>query len=169
LGTRILGCSRNHIRLGTENSKAPAKIIRQAKEALKWAVKNRIARCKEDFEKKYQDPKRRAEVLEKSKEYHYSEYHGFQGDGFEQRECPACGATGVVSGYLWIEEISEVVDPDDPTTEWVDRTYVVDEFSCPSCTLNLLGTDEIRASGLPDEFKKSEVRERDFEPPYMNE
>jgi hypothetical protein len=48
--------------LGIENSKAPAEIIEQAREAIEWAVKHRITRCSEDFEQKYLDPKKRAEM-----------------------------------------------------------------------------------------------------------
>jgi hypothetical protein len=158
--------------LGAEDSKAPAEIIEQAEEALEWAVKNRITRCKEDFEDKYQDPKKRAEVLEKSKEFRYwnwPEYRQLGGDRIEEYECPACGATGMLSGTLWNEEVSDDIDPDDPTTEWVDQTYVVEEFLCPTCTLHLYGTNETRAAGLGEEFTRTEVRERDFGPPYMNE
>ena len=60
--------------LGAEDSKAAAKIIEQAEEALQWAVKHRITRCKEDFEKKLQDPKRRQETIEESKKLTWNDY-----------------------------------------------------------------------------------------------
>jgi hypothetical protein len=161
--------------LGIKNAEAPAKIIEQAAEALEWAVKNRIARCREDFEQKYQDPKKRAEILEKSKEFRYwtwPEHPQLTGDVLEKQECPACSAAGMASGALWQEEVSEAdYDPDDPgpPVEWVDRTYVVEEFLCSTCGLHLFGTNEIRASGLPEEFKTSDVRERVFGDPYGND
>jgi len=158
--------------LGAEDSKAPAKIIEQAEEALEWAVKDRIARCKEDFEQRYQDRNKRSQVLEKSKEFQFwnwPEYRQLAGDGVDKHDCPACSATGMLSGTLWNEEVSDDVDPDDPTSEWVDQTYVVEEFLCPTCTLHLFGTNEARAGELPEEFTKSEVRERDFGPEYGND
>jgi hypothetical protein len=161
--------------LGAENSKAPAKIIEQAEEALEWAVKHRIARCREDFEQKYQDPKKRAEVVEKSKDFRYwnwPEHRQLTGDAVEKQECPACSATGMLSGALWDEEVSEAdydLEDPGPPVEWVDSTYVAEEFLCPTCGLHLFGTNEIRASGLPGEFKTSEIRERDFGDPYGND
>src|SRR2546427_3411972 len=76
--------------LGAEGAKAPAKIIEQAEEALQWAVKHRVSRCKEDFEKKYQDPKRRQETIEESKKltWKYSPW-----DGRDRVTCPACSAS----------------------------------------------------------------------------
>jgi hypothetical protein len=75
----------------------------------------------------------------------------------------------MLSGTLWNEEISEEFDPDDPSTEWVNQEYVVEEFLCPTCTLHLFGKDEIGASSLPSEFRTSEVRERYFGDPYGND
>jgi hypothetical protein len=147
-------------------------IIEQALEALQWAVKNRIIRCKEDFEKTYQDPNRRTQILQKSKEpgfWNWKEISQLSGDACDEHICPACGAIGMLSGSLWNEEVSEEVDPDDPTSEWVHKEYVVEEFLCPTCTLNLFGKDEIRASSLPGEFRTSEVRERYFGHAYENE
>jgi hypothetical protein len=158
--------------LGAEDSKAPAKIIEQAEEALQWAVKNRISRSTEDFEKKYQDPKKRAQILEDTKQFRYWEWpqsKNMAGDGIDKAECPACKATGMRSGSLWNEETSDDQDPDDPTTEWVDLTYVTEEFLCPTCGLRLFGTKEIEAGGLANEYMKSEAREREFGEEYGND
>lgn len=158
--------------LGAEDSKTPAQILEQAEEAMQWAVKHRIERCKEDFTKKYQDPKQRAKILEDTKRFRYWEWPQFMnmaGGGIDQADCPACTATGMRSGSLWNEEVSDDQDPEDPGTEWVDLTYVTEEFLCPTCGLRLFGTKEIKAGGLSEEYTKSEARERDFGEEYGND
>lgn len=158
--------------LGGENAKAPAKIIEQAAEAMQWAVKHRVIRCKEDFEKKYQDPKRRIQLKEESKDiqwWNFSKSFTIWADGHALSDCPACGSKGLLGGLLWNEEVSSDTSPDDPTVEFVDRTYTVEEFFCPTCSLHLFGTQETQAADLPDEFTQTEVREREFEPDYGND
>jgi hypothetical protein len=157
--------------LGSEDSKAPAAILEQAEGALQWSVRNRIERCRQDFESKYQDPKKRAEILEDTKQFRYWEWPflSMVGEGIDKAQCPACKATGMCSGSLWNEEASDDQDPDDPTTEWVDLTYVTEDFRCPTCGLRLLGAKEIQAAGLSDEYTKSEARERDFGDEYGND
>src|ERR1700676_1288848 len=86
--------------LGAENSKAPAKIVEQAEEALQWAVKHRVSRFKEDFEKKYQDPKRRQATIEESKQLTWNDYSW---DGRDRASCPACLSSGFLGGMLWSE------------------------------------------------------------------
>lgn len=163
--------------LGTEDSKAPAKIIEQAEEALQWAVRNRISRRKEDFEKKYQDPKRRHETIAASTALIWNDYTW---DGRERCDCPACSSRGFIGGTLWNEEIiaSETgsfgIDDGgewygDPPGETVEKTFTVEVFVCPVCGLSLYGTKEVAAAELPDEFSKEEVREREFEEDYGNE
>jgi hypothetical protein len=158
--------------LGAEESKAPVKILDQAKEALEWAVRNRIARFKEDFEKNNPDPAKRSQRIKDTEQFRYWEWPQHKdlvGDGLDKHKCPACGAFGMLGGSLWNEEVSEDQDPSDPTTEYVDLTYVVEEFVCPTCGLRLFGTKETQAGGLPEEFTKSEAREREFSEEYMNE
>jgi hypothetical protein len=64
---------------------------------------------------------------------------------------------------------SDDIDPDDPATEWVEETYGVEEFLCPTCKLHSYGANETLAAGFQEEFTRTEVRERNFGPPYMNE
>jgi hypothetical protein len=158
--------------LGAEGSKAPAMIIEQADEALQWAVKNRLVRCEEDFGKKYQDPNKRAQTVAESEKFRYWEspkrLHWLY-DGYERHTCPACGSKGVIGGSLWSEEASPDQDEGDPTLEWVDRTFGSDEFFCSACELQLYGSREVLAAGLPEEFVLSDIRERRFEPEYGND
>lgn len=158
--------------LGVENAKAPAKIIEQAEEALTWAVQNRIARCKEDFQKSHQEPKKRAQVIAESKALKWWEHtEQFRGpmDGCGEQECPACSSQGFLAGGLWHEEVSDDSDPDDPMVEFVDKIFAAEEFFCPICGLHLFGTKEVAAANLPDEFTHSEVRERVYEGDYGND
>lgn len=137
-----------------ENSKTPTKIIEQAEEALEWAVEHRITRCKEDFEQKYQNPKKRAQVLEESKEFRYwncPEHLQLAGDALEAHECPACSATGMLSGNLWEEEVSDDVDPDDPLPNgWIRHT-----LSTNSCAQHVRFICLVRTRHEPLDFGKN--------------
>jgi hypothetical protein len=163
--------------LGAESAKAPAEIIEKAEEALQWAVKNRIARCKDDFEKKYQDPKRRQETIEASKKLTWNDYT-WHGRG--RATCPACFATGFIGGTIWDEEVIDTESgwsgTDDrgefygePPMETVRKTFNVEAFACPVCALRLYGTKEIAAAQVPEEFTTEEVREIEFEAEYGND
>jgi hypothetical protein len=169
--------------LGAENSKAPAKIVAHAAAAREWMVKDRIARSKQDFEGKYQNPKVRQEKIEESKKLKRVDLplnwlFGF--DSCERVNCPACGSEGYMAGTLWNEEITE----DDPgwsgyddhgewfgelPTERVEKTFTVEEFKCVVCSLSLSGTKEIAAADLPEDFVQIEKREREFEEDYGND
>ena len=157
--------------LGAEDSKTPTTILERAEEAMQWAVKYRIERCRQDFASKYQDPKKRAQILEDTKQFRYWEwpFTRMAGEGIDTAECPACMATGMRSGSLWNEEISDDQDSNDPSIEWVDLTYVTEDFLCPTCDLRLFGAKEIQAGGLSEEYTKSEAREREFGEEYGND
>ena len=163
--------------LGAEDSKSPTKIIEQAEEAIQWGVKHRISRCKEDFEKKYQDPKRRQETIDESEKLTWNDYTW---DGRERATCPACFSSGFLGGALWNEEVIDTepgsVDysPDgedyiEMPSETVEKTFKVEAFVCPVCSLHLYGTKEIAAAEVPEEFSSIEVREREFEQEYGND
>lgn len=163
--------------LGAEDSKAPAKIIEQAEEALQWAVKHRITRCKEDFEKKLQDPKRRQETIEESIKLTWNDYTW---DGRDRCTCPSCRSSGFLGGTLWNEEVIESdpgwqdYGPDgeeygEPPSEVVEKTFTVETFVCPVCGLRLYGKNEIAKADLPEEFSSREAREREFEEEYGND
>jgi hypothetical protein len=162
--------------LGAEDAKAPSKILQQATEALQWAVKNRISRCKEDFENRHQDPKQREQTIEGSKLLSWNDYSW---DGRDRYRCPACSSQGFIGGPLWDEEVLETeairsmsTESDeswDPPVEVVKKTFSAEAFFCPVCGLHLYGKKEITAAEISDEFSTEEVRERAFEPEYGNE
>ncbi len=163
--------------LGTEQSKTPAKIVEQAEEAIKWAVKNRVARCKEDFERTFQDPARRKQIVEESKKLIWNDYTW---DGKTRELCPACSASGFLGGTLWNEEIIDSQPAEGgldvhgepyvyPPTETIEKTFTTEIFECPICKLRLYGVKEIEAAELPEDFSTEEEREREFFDDYNNE
>jgi len=158
--------------LGAEDSKAPKKILQNAEIAVQMAVQTRITHKKEDFEQKHKSKNKRDELVEKSKSVRHWDYwkefdHSI--DGYELNKCPSCCATGVLGGVLWHEEASDEYDEDDPYTEYVEKTYLAEEFLCPTCDLRLSGTRELAVTSLPEEFYETEEREREFEPDYGND
>lgn len=158
--------------LGTESAEAPSRILQHAEVAAIWAVKNRIARCKDDFEQKYKDPGKRKKILEESADLKWWRFDNlFKGDSefVELHECPACEAKGFLGGQEWDAVPVEDYFSDDPTSGWVRITYVVEEFRCPTCSLHLFGARETGAAELPEEIEKEESREREFEPEYGND
>jgi len=163
--------------LGAEDSKAPARILAQASDALDWAVKHRVFRCKEDFEKKYQDPTKREALVEGSTKLRWND---FTWDADSRSKCPACSSSGFLGGTLWNEEVvgmeagenwtdANGKDYCEPPVEIVEKTYSVEVFECPVCTLKLYGTKEIAAAGFPDEFTEHEERELEFHQEYGND
>ncbi|MFG6488305.1 hypothetical protein ACG04R_16580 [Roseateles sp. BYS78W] len=158
--------------LGAEEAAAPKQVLEDAQHAISQAIAERIARAKTSFEKNTPNPARRAELVQTSASIrpweHYKEF-STSNDGFEKHLCPACGATGILGGSLWEEVESEEQDPDDPTIEMVDLTYLSEEFRCFTCRLTLEGRREVHAAQLPEEFYHQEERERKFEPEYGND
>lgn len=158
--------------LGAAEAKAPTDIVKQAAEAMEWAAKDRIARRKEDFEKANQDPKKRQELIERAVGLSFQDFSkrfNISADAWQRQACPACSASAFLGGILWSEEVVEEDASEDGMTEFVDETYAVEEFLCPTCNLHLFGTSEIKAAGLPNEFVLRDEREREFEPDYGNE
>jgi len=163
--------------LGSENSKTPAKIIEQGEEALQWVVKHRVRRCKEDFEKTYQDPKRREAVIEESKTLRWND---LTWEGSSRHECPACRSSGFVGGTMWQEEVVATEPASYETDEHgdkhfyspmetVEKTYSIEGFECPACKLHLYGTKEISAADMPEDFTETEYREMQFGDEYGND
>jgi hypothetical protein len=163
--------------LGAEEAKAPAMIIEQAQRALEWAVRSRISRSKEDFFKKFQDPARREEIIDRSATLMWTDHTW---DGRYRTTCPACASLAFLGGTLWNEE---VVDSDSggvecspegeeyymPPFETVEKTFTVEVFTCLVCKLSLDGTKEIEAAQLPMEFSVKEDRDIEYGPDYGND
>lgn len=155
--------------LGSEDAKAPAKIIQQAQQALVWAVDNRLSHFKEDFEKEHKGAKQREKIAEESKSLTWNDHTW---DGRDRCKCPACSCSGFLGGSLWNEEVTpwESSDSEDwPPMETLEKTFSAELFVCPTCKLRLYGTKEISAADLPSEFYETEERVREFEDEYGND
>ena len=180
----ILNCQEKSLDgwVGAYDAKRSGKIIEKAKEALDWAVKNRVERAKVGFEEQNKDPKKRAILVEKSELADWHEVAGRGASDFddvERHACPACGGSAFLAGQFWSEEIVEThegwssYDDHDsygePPWEKVEEVYRVDWVICPLCKLQLHGSRENRAAGLPEEFRKVEQRIQEYEPDYGND
>lgn len=140
--------------LGLEDAKAPAAIVARAIEVRGWAVADRIKRASEDFLAKYKDPGQRARVIAEAGRFRWHEEPSkvhLSADGDTRHDCPACGASAVLLGTLWHEEVVDeprfqnaYTDVEDSYNhmEVVERLFSVEEFYCPACHLHLFGTDE---------------------------
>lgn len=64
--------------------------------------------------------------------------------GAIQRECPACGSTGLLTGEL-IKELEPVYEEGELL---VDQEYLANEFQCFACGLHLRTLDEVALAGL---------------------
>jgi hypothetical protein len=158
--------------LGAEEAAAPKEVLAAAQHAVNQAVAQRIQRSKEQFVAAHKAAGKRAEVIAATADIRpWQYYREFSShiDGYEQQKCPACNATGILGGVLWSEEVSEEQDEDDPSVEYVDKTYVSEEFRCFTCGFAARGRREALAAGMPEEFYETDTRERKFEPEYDNE
>jgi hypothetical protein len=163
--------------LGADDAKAPARIIEQATQALEWAVKNRVGRCIEDFQKKYPKSSNRQVVVDASKNLQWDDRTW---DAISRCVCPACRSSGFVGGTLWNEEVvwneSGWDESDDrkggygeTAIEIVEKLYSIEAFECLVCGLRLVGKKEISAANFPEDFTLREQREMEFEPDYGND
>ena len=158
--------------LGSKEAAAPKETLRATRDAIEMMVSTRIEHAREDFEQRYKNLDKRNEILEESQNlrpWEHSQEFSFLLDTHIASECPACHGLGVLGGSKFGEYVSEEYDPDDPFVEYVDVEYSTEEFICTVCGLHLQGTQEIRATDLPDAFTELEEREREFEPDYGND
>lgn len=158
--------------LGAEDAKAPQRILSDAKAAIQMAVQTRIAHAREDFEGAHKNKDERVKYIKEhecSRVYEHWKEFDQNMEGFQLNDCPSCGAKGILGGVLWYEEISDESDADDPFVEYIEKTYSAEEFLCKVCGLHLVGSKEIEASPLTEEFYEKEEREREFEQDYGND
>ena len=158
--------------LGADESRVPNRLLSETRNAIAMMVQTKIEHAFDDFRSTYKSDAKRLELIVSSREkepWGHLERFSFSVDYYERHDCPACGSSGVLGGTLWDEEISDDQDPDAPFVEYVQVTYVSDEYVCLVCNLHLQGSEEIHATMLPVEFYNTEEREREFEPDYGND
>lgn len=157
--------------LGAEDAKAPQQVLQDTQHAINGAVAERIERKAKEFQNAYSKQKRE-ELIKDSRDirpWNYYQEFSINTDEYRIEVCPSCSANGILAGVLWSEEVSEEFDPEDPMVEFVDKTYLSEEFRCFTCGLALLGRREVVAANFPEEFYDRDTREREFEPDYGND
>ena len=158
--------------LGADESQVPSQLLLDTRNAISMMVQTKIEHALDDFKSKHKSIEKRKELIETSRNEkswgHFGRF-SYSVDNYQLHKCPACNGTGVLGSTKFDEEISEEQNLDDPFIEYVDITYVTDEFVCLVCDLHLQGTQEIHASSLPEECYVTEEREREFEPEYGND
>lgn len=158
--------------LGSTGAQAPSQLLKDARSAIEMVVQTKISHAREDFEKSHKNKAKREQIIKESKSPisggHYDKFT-FSIDEYQLTDCPACTGSGFIGGTLWDEQVSQEYDQEDPFTEYIELTYSSEEFLCPVCNLHLVGTQEVSATNLPEEFYETDEREREFEPDYGND
>jgi hypothetical protein len=158
--------------VGAEGAKVPKEILERKRQAIAHAVKDKIERAREAFQKANRSDERKAAAYELAAKFDWwKERHTFQidADSTIEVECPACTfKSAIILGIHYLTEITGA-DPEDPFYETVEEWYSSDEYYCPACKLHLWGQEELSAAKIESDFYHLDVRERTFEPDYMNE
>jgi hypothetical protein len=158
--------------LGAEGSEVPERLLSEANSAIAMAVQVRIDRARQDFNAKFKTAKKRETAIADTGDIrtwdHYDKFE-ISCEGFARAVCPSCSATGILGGIFWEEEVTDEVEDLYAFVEYVETTYLSEEFVCIVCGLHLTGRRELDAGGLPSEFVETEEREREFEPDYGND
>ena len=155
--------------LGAADARAPRQLLDEATSALEAAVELRIEAAKERFGAlKKAERERLIGEAELREPQHQALLFKGRYDEIWVESCPACGCRAFMTGEQTGEHISEECDGQ-AMWEIVDREFVGEEFSCPTCGLTLMGSGEIDASGLNYIHEDQEEREMQYEPDYGND
>lgn len=155
--------------VGAADAQAPRRLLEQAEEALRAAVRLRVEAAKERFAELKKSERERLATEANSREP-LNQATLFKGnyDEIWIEICPACGCRAFMTGEQTGEDISEEND-EQAMWEIVDREFVGDEFRCPTCDLTLVGRDEIDFAGLNYIHEDQQEREMEYEPDYGND
>jgi hypothetical protein len=126
------------------------------------AVKDRISRHRKEFEAKSADE--RSKLAEEAA---VSTLTLILKAGAVERDCPACGSKGVLTGKL----IGESVPVYEDGYLFVKVEYLVEGFRCFACGLNLASVDEVGIAGMDLHFTetKSTSLHENFQPEWEDE
>lgn len=155
--------------IGAEEAGEPERIVQAKKDATFAAVMSKIEAAKHAFFRKPQKERELSlQAAEDSKgPPAFPHMFAFLSDHSWEQQCPACEAKAWLGGDRIHEEISET-SFGDSIWETVERTYSADEFECQVCSLELSGSEEVEAAGLPLEHAELEERQIEYEPEYGN-
>ncbi|EKS38550.1 MAG: hypothetical protein J0G37_14530 [Afipia sp.] len=163
-----MGSSLEHW-LGATDAKAPRRLLDEAANAIDAAVKLRVNAARDKFKalKKSVRDRLAAEATLREPQHQAALFR----DRFDEvwvETCPSCGCRAFMTGEQTGEDISEERD-EYAVWEIVDREFIGEEFRCPTCELSLIGSDEIKATGLSYVHEDQQERELQYEPDYGND
>lgn len=155
--------------IGAADAAAPRQLLIEAAAALTAAVKLRIEAHRATFQELKKAERERlyaeAELREPDRQV---ALFPVRHDEIWAEPCPACGCRAFVTGEQTGEDITKEAD-EYGIWEVVDREFVGEEFSCPTCELVLTGSEELNAAGIDYIHTDQQEREMEYEPDYGND
>jgi hypothetical protein len=133
-------------------------------EEVDRTVAAKVARARHTFEERYGhlDPKALTVVL-------HSIEAGIVLDKYDQQTapCPACDSTAVISGQHEFQgwEADDYDDEGFPNGAYPVVKLFVGSLNCPTCGLELDGSDEVAAAGIETVIDVEDVKAEDFYDP----
>lgn len=156
--------------LGASESEAPKAMLKHVREATIQAVRIRIERAKENFEKRGKRDRELALSDSASREsYHYRNLFTLLSDKDWSTQCPSCGGKAFLAGMQVDEDVIDTRVDEDGPWESVEKFYVAEQFHCPVCNLFLDGSAELAATNLEIEYSETDEREMQYAPEYGND
>lgn len=154
--------------IGEGEAKEKHQLLAIAAERLKAGVMVKIEAAKIKFLAIPQ--KVRTQLLEEVEArsvVHYADLFKWANDTSWEAPCIVCEAKGYLAGDSINEEVIEETYDDGPW-EKVEITYSADEFSCPVCSLHLIGQAEVEVGGYGLQHTETDERRIEYEPEYGN-
>ena len=151
------------------DAEAPRQIVAEAAAANDAAVKLRAESAKTWFEGlKKSEREGLLQAAERMKADEQVSLFDAAYDEIWPEPCPGCGCQAFMAGDQTGEDITQ--EPDEYAMwEIVEREFVGDEFRCPTCSLSLMGSDDIASAGLNYIHNDEVEREMEYEPDYGND
>jgi hypothetical protein len=155
--------------LGASDAKAPKQLLLHATKAKADAVVIRVQQAMEKFNSLKKAEREQALSRAQTKNfYEYRDLFRLLADAEWEAECPACSGKAYLAGMIVSEEIVDSTNGEDGAWEFVERSFVAEEFHCPVCDLQMQGSDEIEAAGMSTDHEAVEQREQEHEQEYGN-
>jgi hypothetical protein len=151
----------------------PADLLAHFQTRIAEKAKRKCAEVGASFVGRFNEAERNAMVARSHAAFMPPERFRFQ-FSYEAEEtwsakCPACGGRGFICGSLWEESVGDTQYDEDSAFELVEKTFLAEEYGCPTCGLRLRGRASLDAVGLPLEHLSQEAREAEYPEEYGNE
>lgn len=157
------------------DSKAPASLLKDYRQAEKQAALQRVKHHAELFKNSPQGKLGKAKfeklVDETSKvdPEKYMNQFRYLYTKYWHHKCPSCATFGIAAGDQAWEEPTEDQSNAEYGYEIIERGYMPSEFHCPACELSLVGDIGISAAGINDVYVEECEEEIEYEPDYGND